>query len=347
MKKVTIQDIADEAGVSRVTVWKVMNGQKGVSEATREKILQKASELKYNIADAIKRDNILMDKKEDGGIKVSNIAVIAARPETSVFWMKILNQISAELSKHDLHCIYINLMLEDFASFKMPQVIKNGDVQGMIIINAYDERVIKILSESEIPKVFMDGVNKVPFREMNGDMIILDGKDSVYEITDSIIKRGRTEIGFIGDIDYAISNYTRWKGFCLAMEKNNLSINKNFCFTSGFEIENYRGNIEKFISQLKCLPQAFVCASDYIAYILISILNQKGYRIPEDIAVSGYDNNREILMEDSFLTTVDVQKDLLGKRLVAQLLYRIGNPESDYEIIKINSKVCFKKSTDF
>lgn len=345
MKKVTIQDIADAAGVSRVTVWKVMNNQKGVSESTRKKIIDKASEMNYN-GMMVSEPVLQAEIESPADPKVSSIAIIVARPESSVFWMKIINKISSELSKYNLHCIYVNLMREDFEVFKMPAILKNEDVQGVIIINAYEENVIRTLAQSRVPKVYMDAIEPVSFPEMNGDVFILDGECSVSQITEHIIHKGHKEIGFIGDIHYAISNFTRWQGYCSAMNKNNLPIQEDYCLISGFDIENYRENIEDFINRLKHLPEAFVCASDYIAYILISVLHQKGYRIPQDIVVSGYDNNREMLIEDNLLTTVNVQKSLLGKRLVSQLLYRINNPNADFEKISVHSKVCFKRSTE-
>ena len=73
------------------------------------------------------------------------------------------------------------------------------------------------------------------------------------------------------------------------------------------------------------MPDAFVCASDYVASILMQLLEKRGLRIPEDIAVSGFDNITEDLLAED-LTTVQVFNEDLGARLALQILYRIKHP---------------------
>ena len=70
------------------------------------------------------------------------------------------------------------------------------------------------------------------------------------------------------------------------------------------------------------MPDAFVCASDYVACILMQLLEKRGLRVPEDVAVSGFDNNIEDLLAEN-LTTVQVFNEELGSRLALQILYRI------------------------
>ena len=95
------------------------------------------------------------------------------------------------------------------------------------------------------------------------------------------------------------------------------------------------------------MPQAFVCASDYVAHFVIKYLNANNYNVPEDVAVSGYDGTTEYIDQADYLTTVQVQIRELGKRLVNQLLYRINNPESPFEATHIYSKLRYGESTNF
>ena len=79
MRKVTMQDIADSLGVSRVTVWKVFNNQNGVSSSLREAVLTKAQELGYT------KNRIVspVDQKE------KTVSLIVSRPDSSTFWTNI------------------------------------------------------------------------------------------------------------------------------------------------------------------------------------------------------------------------------------------------------------------
>ena len=81
--------------------------------------------------------------------------------------------------------------------------------------------------------------------------------------------------------------------------------------------------------------------------MLIDFLKKKGYRIPEDIAVSGFDDSKEKITGDSYLTTVSINTDILGQRLVRQILMRMEMPRLPYEIIYIEPKTIFRQSTSF
>ena len=87
MSKVTMQDIADELGISRVTVWKVFNNHSGVSEAVRESVLQKAKELGYSkfMQEPAAIPN---DPQED-----KTVSLIVSRPDSSTFWTNIIHRL--------------------------------------------------------------------------------------------------------------------------------------------------------------------------------------------------------------------------------------------------------------
>ena len=97
MSKITMQQLADAAGVSRITVWKVLNDRPGVSEALRRTVRQKAQELGFELPQAA--------VSEAEGVRTFAIAV--ARPESSIFWMNIIHHIAKGAGEighqHDVH----------------------------------------------------------------------------------------------------------------------------------------------------------------------------------------------------------------------------------------------------
>ncbi len=349
MKKITMQEIADALDISRVTVWKVFNNYPGVSDALSELVLNKAQEMGYfkqkQSVQQSAQDTISADTSS--AKTEMTVSVVVSRPESSMFWMNIIHQIAKELVNSNINLMYTYLPSKTSDGYSLPSVLTNGTLQGIIVLNVYDHDLLCMLNELKIQKVFLDMVSSIPEDNLSGDLFLLEGKSSVNKITESMIKRGRTEIGFIGDIEYAKTNYDRYEGYLTAMNQYKLTVKKEYSLVHSIGIYTYAEEINEFLSGLKQMPQAFVCASDYVAHFVIKYLNANNYNIPEDIAVSGYDGTTEYIDQADYLTTVQVQTRELGKRLVMQLLYRISNPGSPLEVTYIYSKIRYGESTNF
>lgn len=343
MKKVTMQDIADMLNISRVTVWKVLNNRPGVSKKLREQVLLAAKETGY-----VKTGEKTKESAEQNGEDINKtVSVVISRTEPSVFWINIVHALAKELGKHGVNLMYNYLPPNYYEGYTLPDILYNGTVEGIVIINVYDIKLLSMLNRLNMPKVFLDVATDFPIDTVTGDLIILEGKRSVKKITNEIIKKGRTEIGFIGDIHYALTNKERFEGFLAAMKENGLKVQDKYCMTGKIGIHTYYEEISAFLNKLDKLPQAFVCVSDFVANFLMQYLLEHGYKVPEDVAISGYDGSTEYSMVSGKLTTVNVDTFHLGKRLAKQLLYRIENPKSPIEITYINSEIVWGKSTDF
>lgn len=339
MAKVTMQDIADALGISRVTVWKIFNNQEGVSESLRTQVLRKAEELGYE--KGLSKTQPLSQGKH------KLVSVIISRPESSVFWMNIIHRTAQELIRHQIDLIYNYVPSICPADYVLPASLTDGTVEGCIILNVYDIKMMQLINELSIPKVFLDTVTAMPLNSLNGDLVLLEGIDAVYTLTNHVISKGRTRIGFVGDINYAYTNAHRFEGFKRAMEENHLTIDPNYCYTTSIDIYSYQTQLHNFLKNLKELPDAFICASDYVAHFLQLYFSEHHIRVPEDVALTGYDGSSEYYNVADILTTVDVKTSLLGKRLAAQLMFRMENPDGFKEIIYILSEIIYKSSTDF
>jgi LacI family transcriptional regulator len=349
MKKITMQEIADALDISRVTVWKVFNSYPGVSDALVELVMNKAQEMGYlKQKQPVQQSTQGIISEASASPKMDmTVSVVVSRPESSMFWMNIIHQIAKDLVNSNINLMYTYLPSKTSDGYTLPSVLTNGTLQGIIVLNVYDHDLLCMLNELKLQKVFLDMVTSIPVDTLYGDLFLLEGKSSVGKITESIIKKGRTDIGFIGDIEYARTNYERYEGYLSAMNQYKLPVKKENCLVRSIGIYTYAEEINEFLSGLKQMPQAFVCASDYVAHFVIKYLNANNYNVPEDVAVSGYDGTTEYIDQADYLTTVQVQIRELGKRLVNQLLYRINNPESPFEATHIYSKLRYGESTNF
>lgn len=347
MKKITMQTIADSLNISRVTVWKVHNNYPGVSDSLHHKVLEKSSELGYHKLNSTDDNKIIHNSSISSTSRKTTISVIVSHPELSIFWMNIIHHIAKALSLLDINLMYTYIPDNTDPNYPLPDTLSDGTVQGIIILNIYNYNILSLLNALSTPKVFLDMVPTIPLINLTGDLILLEGYNAIFCITENIINKGRSKIGFIGDINYALSNHTRYEGFVAAMQNNNLTINQDFCLTSSIGLDTYSEEICEFLASLDQLPEAFICSNDYIANFVLDYLKKNNYKIPEDIALSGYDDSREYTHLSGDLTTVQVKHEALGERLVSQLLYRIKHSAYPTEVISIQSKILYKKSTNF
>lgn len=342
MKKVSIKEVADQLSLSRITVSKVVNDKPGVSLETRKRVIRKLAECGYEkLSD--KQLKLIQEQKEE---PPRCIAVVTIAPDFSEFWLRIINSISRALNEAHYEFIYSILSRNEEKEYVVPKIINRHHVSGIIVINVYNDSVIQSLIDLEIPTVFLDTTPDRFRQNPEGDLVLLDGTRSIFRITGHILSKGITELGFVGDITYSKTILDRWKGFQQALTTHKIPINPDFCFTSSPHCHFYeQEEIVDILKDVSHFPQAFVCGNDFIAFMLINFLKKHGLRVPEDILVSGYDNIREKLMTESYLTTVQVDTEVLGRRLVQQILMRIKMPEMPKEIIYIEPEVIFRQST--
>lgn len=344
MKAVGMGEIAEKLNISRNTVSKVMNGRGVVAEKTREKIIQTAIDMGYS-----KLPEALLEEYERRKHS-KNILVLATSPDFSSFWGKIINGITKELVKNDYHCFYNFLTFEQEQSFTMPELMRTGDIAGIIIMNMYNKEAVQQIASLGIPTVYYDLPLGANCMMAKADVVIVEGEGSVYQITKELLTQGKTRLGFIGDISYCKSIEERWRGFVCAHESLQVPIIKQYCFTSKEHGHFYFGKetegvIEELIKSTDTLPDGFICANDVIARKVINELGKSGYSVPEHVKVSGFDDSACLMGMENKLTSVGVPIGEIGMKLAQQILWRIENPDVHYEMIKIYGDVHFREST--
>lgn len=100
-----------------------------------------------------------------------------------------------------------------------------------------------------------------------------------------------------------------------------------------YVIRNDAKGIEKSLRNIKEIPEVLVCANDKLAILVCKVLEDMGMHIPEDIGVVGFDDIELSKMVSPGLTTVHVYKDLLGRKGVERLIYRMTHPKERVEKI--------------
>lgn len=341
MKKVTIQDVARELGLSRNTVAKALNNSDTVSYETRYVVIEKAYEMGYSKLSPV----VLNEFKLRNKIDETKTIVVLTRREISFFFNTIIMGISEELNKYGCKLQFNFISEQDEMNLTMPLDLQE-EVSGIIILSVFSNEYVEEIMKRNVPVVFLDGpINLVPYSNY-GDILVVESFNSVRKITNDLISQGIKRIGFIGDTTYCKTNYDRYEGYLSALSQAGIekddSIIANYHPTHRFFKTE---EVEKAISEFSSIPEAIVCVNDDIALDVVRCLKARGLSVPQDVAVTGYDNLEGVAQLEPFLTTVQVGNQRLGRRLVQQLMWRIQNPTFPKEVIYVGVEVIFRASS--
>ncbi len=332
MAQIRIQELAERMGISRTTVWKALHNRSGISDDLRKRILEQAS-----------MEGIIRPAEGESAKPAAHrksIAVAVSRMESSVFWMNIIHHIAIELSKRDVDLVYTYLPSSLVSDYHLPGTF--NEVSGIIVMNVYDAPLLRLISQLPVPKVFLDTVPEVPYTELTGDLVIIEGREAVKQITKRLIEKGKTRLGFVGDPYYAHTNSDRLSGFHNAHLEKGIVFNPRYSLIRSINMNSYYHEISAFIDLLPELPDAFVCASDFVAHYVLRRLKECGRKLPEGFTVTGFDNSAEFDYTANQITTADVQTAAIGRRLAHRILYLSEYPESSREVSYVVSNVIFR-----
>jgi LacI family transcriptional regulator len=341
MRKVSIQDIAKDMGLSRNTVSKALSNSETVAYDTRQRIIKRAIELGYK---KLKPD-LRMKIEETMTSKTGNIAVLAHR-EIADFWNRIMVGISSELNKNNCNLLFSFINKEDEDRLLLPANITNRTVDGVILLSVFRKDYITRIVNNSVPVVFLDAPVEDLEYSQNGDIVLVESENSVYTITKDLITKGRKRLGFIGDITYCRTVFERWQGFLRALNESGIQVCEEVCLVKHASGRYYdEDELRSYLQDIREMPEAFVCTNDDIAISLIRFLKEKGIRVPKDIAVTGFDDTRDSVVVDPALTTVHVYNEQVGRKLVQELMWRIENPDMPQETVIVNTRVVMRESS--
>lgn len=328
--KIRMADIAQRLGVSIVTVSKALSGKDGVSDAVRAKILETAKEMNYVP---------LRTKPESKMLPVTgNIGILIADHffDTSSFYSDLYRQVVK--SCNDLGYSAL-LELVSFAAEDgciLPAIIQGKKVDGIIFMGEISRDYMKAVIHCGLPYILLDFYDE----DFDADSVTSDNVAGGYTLTSHLMQTGRTKIGFVGSKTATSSIMDRFLGYAKALIRAEIPLNKEWFL----EDRDENGGLIP-ITLPKNMPQAFVCSYDKVAHNLIAQLKRDGYRVPEDVAVVGYDDMPLAQICTPPLTTYRVNTEDMGKIAVEQLVRRIKGKHITHGNIVIKGKFIRRQST--
>lgn len=330
-KKVTMQSIADELGVSKVTVYKALRNKDGVGSDLKNKIEKLASEYGYKAP--------LTDEHQE--MLSQNIVIFCDNKyfdedDVNCFYLGIYKKISRYLVKQGCTATLCTISKSNNYS-NIKEMLDNKQFDGVILLGVLYADFVSMIDKVDIPKVYVDSGSKT----LGHDNVIIENFYSTYKITRYLIENGHSNIGFVGSIGVTSSITDRYLGYYKALIENNIPINKEWIVRD----RDKENNIIKDMKIPSTLPTAFVCNCDDTAVKFIKTLQDNNIKVPQDVSIVSFDDDVLSRMCTPKLTTLAVDKDKMAKKAVATILYRIKNPNAANNILElIDCRIVYRES---
>lgn len=272
--RATSIDVARLAGVSQATVSRAFSPDSKILPATREKVLAAAKTLKYT-PDAIARSLISNS---------SNMVGVIMQNFNSPFYPQILTEISVHLQKFGKQILFFYSNAEDHMQQLVSQILQYR-VDGIIITSAVlSSELADNCASLDIPVVLFNRYTS----NLNVQAVCCDNIQAGRSCADFLIQKGYRSFGFVASSENASTSLDRQKGFTDRLREH--GIPQCPIFLSEFSYEAGAHTLEEIVESSQ-LPEALFCANDMIAAGVIDTARHKySLRIPEDLAVVGFDN---------------------------------------------------------
>ena len=291
MRKATLLDIAEKANVSKTTVSMVLNNKKiSVSDATRQKINDAVKELNY-IPNTVAR-SLSTRKTETIGIVLPDIE--------NPFFSEMARAIEDTAGKLNYNIMFCNSDNNQDKEEKYVRLLISKLVDGVIFVSGgKSEQNLQMLENNNIPFVIVDRYIESS-KEYNG--VFCDNEEGIRLGVEYLYKNNKKKIAFVTGSQKLKVAKLRLRAFEEVTKDLNI-YNEHLIFQSEFTINGGMKATEEIINSSNTVDAIFY-SSDVMALGGFKLLTRKGYKIPEDIAIMGYDNINISDLVEPELTTV-------------------------------------------
>jgi len=320
-KNPTIYDVAEHSGTSISTVSRVLNSPEKVRAETRQKVVDAIDALGF-VPKAEARARAL---RQNGRIGV--ITPFFTAPS----FVQRLRGIAGELSKKNSELVIYTVDSVDRLHSYITSLPLTGNLDGLVIMSLpVDDAYVDYLIKHDVPTVLIE----FPNRKLNS--VEIDDVAGGRMVAEYLVAKGHHRIAFLGDTDlpeYAIHPVSlRLVGFRQSLQEAGIALEDKFVRLAPYTIEQTRLAANELLKASNP-PTAVFAATDFQALSMIQVAHQLGVRIPDELAVIGFDDLD--MAEFADLTTVRQHLDESGRLAIEILLAHIEDDSRPVQHIKL------------
>lgn len=332
---VTIKDMAEMLGISTTTVSNVIHGKTNqVSPKTVERVQKLLEE--YDYVPNINARNLAQNQS-----KIIVVALKARRDKypnivADPFWGELVGVVEAQIRRQGYFMmLYVSDDIQD-----MMKYISSWNADGILLAGMLHDDFVRIRSKMKKPMVLLDGyVPEVIKRYVN---VGLDDEGGAYAMTRYLLEKGHRRIAFLTDNMEGV-DYLRYKGHQRALRSYGIEPSEEdlLIIRPG---EDERDDSFWEIMEISKNYTAFMVCSDYYAVLIGNYLMDAGISIPDDLSITGFDNNIFSRIFRPALTTVDQNVALKGVTAVQYLIKLINDEPLDERDIRLPVQLVIRDS---
>jgi LacI family transcriptional regulator len=332
-KRVTMSDVADKAGVSLMTVSRVINNKGDVSSETRQRILEIISKLGYRPSGIAR--SLATRETATIGLVIPDVS--------NAYFAEITQGVEHLAYSRGYHVFLCNTQEDPQREVALIQSLEEKRVDGLILCSPRleDEKLVSAIAN--LPAVVL--INR-RLRQSPQDMfdsVNLDDERCGQIAAQHLIQSGHTCIGFLAGPPASYSGAGRRKGFLTALHGAGIHLEEGWVLPCHPSVE---GGHEAACSLLSAHPEltALFCFNDLIAVGVLQACNELKRRVPQDLVIVGHDDIPVAALVSPALTTCRVPRYELGVKAVNALLERLRDCPDDCSQIVLQPELVIRES---
>jgi DNA-binding LacI/PurR family transcriptional regulator len=311
----TIDDVAAAAGVSRGTVSRVLNGGRWVSPASEAAVVKAMRKTGYVVNHSARS---LATRRSNA------VAFVLSEPHDLLFedpnFSVLLRFATTALARENM-TLLLTLDGDNAARDRILSYVRGGYVDGVLLVSTHgDDPLFEQLAQARIPVV----VSGRPLGHENLAYVVVDSRGGARQMTQYLVDRGYQKVAMISGPQDTSGGIDRVAGYRDVLGKR---IRERLIVEA--PVYSHQAGEEAMARLLQRVPDidAVFVASDLLAAGAIVTLKRLGRRVPEDVAVGGFDDSRIAATTDPPLTTVRQPFEQLADEMVHLLLRLINGAE--------------------
>lgn len=350
-ERVTIQDIADELGVSRNTVSKAINNTGLLADSTRERVLQKAADMGYKQFSYLTLSNQKNGRLEYAAAKNEIALISTGFIGSSHFASTMLDKFQREISLLGYSLSIHRVSDDEIEKLQMPASFNKEKTAGLLCLELFHREYASMICGLGIPVLFVDSPVIFPGTSFKADCLYMENQNNIFVLIRELVRRGKKKIGFIGECMHCQSFFERYMAYRNAMHLLGLPCREQDCIIGNrLDIRNpdgqdYQEYLASCFHDAEDLPEVFLCANDFVALDALRVFKSMRLSVPEDIWLCGFDDSPESRIVTPALTTVHIHSQIMGFSAVHLLMSRIKQPALNFRTIHTETSLLYREST--